>query len=67
VITTNYDPEADVMRIGFGREGVAYDGAQEIAPEVYVDFDKDGQPIGAEIISIRWRSEQARVVRPAAE
>ena len=67
MIKTNYDPEADVLHIGFAREGATYDGAQEVAPGVFIEFDKDGQPIGVEITSIRWRSEHASDVRTAAE
>ena len=67
MIRTNYDPVADVMHVGFGRDGAMYDNAQEVAPGVYVEFDKDGQAIGVEITSVRWRSEQSAAVRPAAE
>jgi hypothetical protein len=57
MISTNYDPEADVFHVKFGVEGAKYDGSQEVAPGVYVEFDSAGNPIGVEITSVRWRSE----------
>ena len=67
MIRTNYDPEADVLHVGFARVGAAYDNAHEVAPGIFVEFDKEGQPIGIEITSIRWRSEQAVELHTAAE
>ena len=67
MIRTNYDPAADVMHIAFGPDGAASDGAQEVAPGVFVEFDPQGRPIGVEITSIRWRSENSTSLRPAAE
>jgi uncharacterized protein YuzE len=66
MIRTNYDPEADVFHVKFGPEGAKYDGSQEVAPGVYVEFDDAGTPIGVEITSIRWRSETASVTPAAA-
>jgi len=62
MIETRYDPEADVFHVAFGPAGAAYDGAKEVAPGVYVEFDTDGNPMGVEITSARWLSEG----RPAA-
>ena len=67
MIRTNYDPEADVMHIAFGPQDAASDGAQEVAPGVFVEFDAQGRPIGVEITSIRWRSQSDAALRPAAE
>ena len=67
MIKTNYDPDADVLHIAFGPEGAIYDGAQEVAPGVYVEFDTEGRPMGVEITSIRMRSEGDKVGRAAAE
>jgi uncharacterized protein YuzE len=65
MIRTNYDPEADILHVKFGPEGAKYDSSEEVAPGVYVDFDTAGNPIGVEISSVRWRSEDVRTARPA--
>jgi uncharacterized protein YuzE len=67
LIRTNYDPEADVLHVGFGPEGAKYDGAEEVAPGVFVEFDAAGNPIGVEVISVRKRAALGQVVKPAAE
>jgi len=56
MIRTNYDPEADVLHVGFGPEDVRSDSSEEVAPGVYIEFDPDGNPIGVEITSARKRS-----------
>jgi hypothetical protein len=66
MIRTNYDPEADVFHVRFGPEGAKYDGSEEVAPGVYVEFDGAGNPIGVEITSVRWRSENTAVAPAAA-
>ncbi len=50
MIRTNYDPEADVLHVRFGRDGARYDGAEEV---VFLEFDTDGDPIGLEATSVR--------------
>ena len=60
MIHTNYDPEADVLHVKFGPDGAKYDGSQEVAPGVFLEFDTDGKPIGIEIISVRLRGIDAR-------
>jgi uncharacterized protein YuzE len=40
VIRTNYDPEADVLHITFGPQGVRSDTSEEVAPGVFVEFDR---------------------------
>ena len=67
MIRTTYDPEADVLHVKFGRDDAVHDGAQEVAPGVYLEFDIAGQPIGIEVTSVRWRAEQSQADRPAAE
>ena len=57
MIETRYDPEADVLHVSFGPPDARYDGAQEVAPGVYVEFDQHGLPMGVEITSARWVSE----------
>jgi uncharacterized protein YuzE len=56
MIKMNYDPELDVLSVAFGPEGANYDGAQEVAPGVFVEFDADGNAIGIEVLSIKLRS-----------
>ena len=67
MIRTNYDPEADVMHIAFGPQDSAPDGAQEVAPGVFVEDDAQGRPVRVEITSIRWQSQSDEALRPAAE
>ncbi len=67
MIRTNYDPEADVLHVRFGPEDAKYDGAEEVAPGVFVEFDAAGNPIGVEVISVRGRAAVGQAVKPAAE
>ena len=73
MIETRYDPEADVLDVSFGPADATYDSAQEVAPGVYVEFDRQGRPMGVEITSARWVSEgrtgardEAAAHKPAA-
>lgn len=56
MIRTNYDPEADVLHVRFGPENASYDGSQEVAPGVFVEFDLAGNSIGIEVISAQRRT-----------
>lgn len=67
MIRTNYDPEADVLYVRFGPDDAKYDGADEVAPGVFVEFDARGNPIGLEVISVRKRAVVGQAVKPAAE
>jgi uncharacterized protein YuzE len=67
LIGTSYDPEADVLHVRFGPDGAKYDGADEVAPGVFVEFDAAGNPIGVEVISVRRRAAVGQAVKPAAE
>ena len=51
-------PEADVLHIAFGRQGVRSDSSAEVAAGVFVEFDSNGNPIGIEVISVpqEWRN-----------
>jgi hypothetical protein len=60
MVHTNYDPEANVLRAKFGADVAKYDGSQEVAPGVFLEFDTDGKPIGIEITSVRLRGIDAR-------
>ena len=55
MIRTTYDPEADVLNVQFGPPDAESDGHQEVAPGIYVEFDRAGQPIGIEVTSVRFR------------
>lgn len=67
MIRTTDDPEADVLYVRFGPEDAVNDGAQEVAPGVYVEFDPKGNPIGLEVTSARRRGAGNEAIRPAAE
>jgi uncharacterized protein YuzE len=66
VIETKYDPEADVLHVKFGAPGAQYDGATEVAPGVFLEFDAAGTPIGVEILSVSKRADTAHTLQPAA-
>jgi len=66
MISTNYDPEADVLHVAFGPESARYDNAAEVAPGVFVEFDAAGNPIGIEVISLRRRATVAEPVQTVA-
>ena len=69
MIQTSYDPEADVLHLRFGPQGAAYDGATEVAPGVFVEFDADGNAIGVEVLSVKLRASGAygQAAKAAAE
>ena len=60
MIRTNYDPEADVLHVAFGPEGVRSDTSEEVAPGVFVEFDTGGNAIGVEVLSVSLRSGPAK-------
>jgi uncharacterized protein YuzE len=66
MIQTNYDPEADVLHVKFGPDGAKYDGSEEVAPGVFLEFDTAGIPIGIEVISARLRSAPVAAVNHKA-
>ena len=69
MIRTTYDPEADVLNVQFGPTDAASDGHQEVAPGVYVEFDRQGHPIGIEVTSVHLRqaAKVPAVAKDAAE
>ena len=67
MIRTNYDPEADVLHLAFGPQGVRSDTSEEVAPGVVVEFDPNGNPIGIEVIGVRRRSGEIAPVQAAAK
>jgi uncharacterized protein YuzE len=67
MIRTNYGPQADVLHVEFGSQEARYDGAEEVAFGVFVEFDSEGNPIGLEVISVRRRAAGEKAFKPAAE
>ncbi len=64
---TTYDPEADVLHVRFGPEDTCYDGAEEVAPGMFIEFDSSGKPIGVEFTSARARATTIPATSAAAE
>jgi hypothetical protein len=60
MIHASCDPEANVLHVKFGPDDAKYDGSQEVAPGVFLEFDTDGKTIGIGIISVRLRGIDAR-------
>ena len=67
MIQTSYDPEADVLHVRFGPPGARYDGAEEVAPGVFVEFDAEGNTIGLEVISVSKRGAGEKILKTATE
>ena len=61
MIRTNYDPEADAQ---FGPADAESDGYQEVAPGIYVEFDRAGRAIGIEVTSV---NERRKAKAPATQ
>lgn len=59
----NYDPEVDVMRIIFSSATI--EESDEEKPGVILDFDKDGNVVGMEILDASKRMENPRTVEYA--
>jgi uncharacterized protein YuzE len=58
-----YDPEVDVLRILFSNTPV--EESDEDKPGVILDYDKDGNIVGLEILDASKRMENPRVVEYA--
>jgi uncharacterized protein YuzE len=58
-IRMTHDPEVDVLHLRLGSDDATYDGATEVAPGVFVEFDTDGNAIGVEILSVQLRASGA--------
>ncbi len=59
-----YDPEVDVLRLIFS--SAAIEESDEEKPGVILDFDKDGNVVGMEILDASRRMEDPRSVEYAA-
>ncbi len=58
-----YDPEVDVVRILFN--SVPIEESDETKPGVVLDYDKDGNVVGMEILNASKRMENPRLVEYA--
>ncbi len=58
-----YDPEVDVLRIVFSN--MAIEESDEEKPGVILDYDKDGNIVGLEILDASKRMENPRSVEYA--
>jgi uncharacterized protein YuzE len=58
-----YDPEVDVMRIIFSSAPI--EESDEEKPGVILDFDKNGNVVGMEILDASKRMENPRTVEYA--
>ena len=58
-----YDPEVDVMRIVFSSASIEESDEEKLG--VILDFDKDGNIVGMEILDASKRMENPRIVEYA--
>ncbi|HET6889681.1 MAG TPA: DUF2283 domain-containing protein [Pyrinomonadaceae bacterium] len=58
-----YDPEVDVLRIVFSN--VPIEESDEDKPGVILDYDKDGNVVGLEILNASKRMENPRALEYA--
>jgi uncharacterized protein YuzE len=58
-----YDPEVDVLRILFSSAPI--EESDEDKPGVIIDYDKDGNVVGLEILDASKRMENPRVLEYA--
>jgi len=58
-----YDPEVDVLRIIFSEASI--EESDEEKPGIILDFDKDGNIVGMEILDASRRMENPRSVEYA--
>lgn len=65
MIRTTYDQEADVLNVQFGPADAVSDGHQEVAPGIYVEFDREGRAIGVEITSVSLPRQACRLATAA--
>ncbi len=58
-----YDPEVDVLRILFSNRAI--EESDEDKPGVIIDYDKDGNIVGLEVLEAYKRVENLRVLEYA--
>jgi uncharacterized protein YuzE len=59
----NYDPETDILRVIFS--SAAIQESDEEKPGVILDYDKDGNIVGLEILDASKRTDNPRAVEYA--
>jgi uncharacterized protein YuzE len=62
-VKVTYDPQVDVLRILF--RNAAIEESNEDKPGVIIDYDKDGNIVGLEILDASRRMENPRAVEYA--
>ncbi|WP_428490955.1 DUF2283 domain-containing protein [Rhodopila sp.] len=60
MMRTSYDPEADAMFVWFAPEGTKSLSTTKVAPGIMLDYDKDGNLIGIEVLDVRERVSEQR-------
>lgn len=60
-----YDPEVDILRIIFSK--AAIEESDEEKPGVVLDYDKDGNVVGLEILDASRRMENPRSLEYVVE
>jgi uncharacterized protein YuzE len=63
VMKVTYDPEVDVLRILFSSASI--EESDEDKPGIILDYDKDGNIVGMEILDASKRIENTRSVEYA--
>jgi uncharacterized protein YuzE len=58
-----YDPETDTLRVQFGHGPI--DESDEDKPGIILDYDKDGNVVGLEILDASKRMDNPRSVEYA--
>lgn len=56
MINAHYDPDVDALAINWGN--VSIEQSNEIAPGVILDYDKDGNVIGVEVLDASKQIKQ---------
>ena len=59
----NYDPEVDVLRILFSSHAI--EESDEDKPGVIIDYDKEGNIVGIEVLDASKRVENPRTLEYA--
>ncbi|HEY4694918.1 MAG TPA: DUF2283 domain-containing protein [Candidatus Nanoarchaeia archaeon] len=54
-MNVRYDPKADAAYIYLTDKKTSVAETKELSDEVFVDYDKDGRPLGIEIIGVKDR------------
>ncbi|MCU4161745.1 DUF2283 domain-containing protein [Acidiphilium sp. AL] len=67
MLKTSYDPTADAMFVWLARENAVSADTREVAPGIMLDYDKDGNVIGIEILDVRSRVRELPPAQVAAE